>query len=563
MSRPTKTIQGKRCLEAIYLGVNAIYNVVKETYGPAGSNMLLPSAWNRGPRITNDGYMGVGCITPKNVHMRAAADIFREASTKTNEKVGDATTLTTILGGYLYNQIYKFISEQQSSVDVGNSINVMEIKKEILESAEKIKAEILKKAIKIETLEDLEKIAIISVEDEKLGKIIAKMAWEVGVDGFIDTVEGYKGEIETEIIKGMRFPAKIAAKGFLNNPDKYEMVAQDCPVLITNYVIDNTRQIKEALAVILKKNPKLIIIAPSFSSDVLEDLWKLCNKMTQAGAVYKSGIDIFPVKVPSLRTEQFEDLSIYCGANFINKDIGNKLENANLESVGFLEKLIVKDSEAKEDATAIGGESNKAFVEGRIKTLKGQLAETRQESFKKLLERRIASMASAVGVIKVGGSASAEVLYKKHKIEDAIYSCKAALRKGYIKGGGLCLREIADTLDEKDILYKTILEPYELIKTSGITKIGKDVIDPAEAIYYALEYATQVVANLITVESITQEIEEMNHGEGHMAIARQLREKNFMEKKKDGILTDNENEIWKDAKGGLTDDEFVFLNEDK
>ena len=39
------------------------------------------------------------------------------------------------------------------------------------------------------------------------------MGWEVGVDGFIDVIEGYKGKIETEVIKGMRFHAKVPGKG--------------------------------------------------------------------------------------------------------------------------------------------------------------------------------------------------------------------------------------------------------------------------------------------------------------------------------------------------------------
>ena len=33
--------------------------------------------------------------------------------------------------------------------------------------------------------------------------------------------------------------------------------------------------------------------------------------------------------VPSLRTEQLEDLAIYCGAVFIDKNKGGKLENIN------------------------------------------------------------------------------------------------------------------------------------------------------------------------------------------------------------------------------------------
>ena len=310
MSKPTITLTGRKALEVIYKGVNSVYEVVKKTFGPAGSNVLLFRAWNRGSRITNDGVTVSQCINPKDIHVRLAAETFKEASKKTNEKVGDGTTLTTILGGHLFNQVYANISEKQNEL-TGNKTSVVDIKKEILKATELVKLAILDKAKKIETLEDLEHIAMISVEDAELGKIIAKMAWDVGVDGFIDVVEGYKGNIETEVIKGMRFPAKVAAKTFVNNPNKYEMVVKDANVLITNYSLDNVMDFAKGFQEIGKITTKLIVIAPSFSENVLVNF-------VQAS---KQGYFIYPVKAPSLRTEQFEDLAVYCGANFINKAI--------------------------------------------------------------------------------------------------------------------------------------------------------------------------------------------------------------------------------------------------
>lgn len=577
--KPTITLQGDKAREVAYRAVNKIYNVVRSTFGPEGRNALLFRAWNRGSRITNDGVTVAECITPRDIHERLVAEVVKESAKKTNEKVGDGTTFTTIFVGHLFNKLYKLLSGQDGGIDVGNSSNigVISLKKEIIKSAKNVKELVRKEAKKVESLKDLEKIATVSVQDEELGKIVAKMAWEVGTDGFIDVVEGYKGEIETEIIKGFKFPAKVPGKAFVNNPSKFEMLAQDCPVLITNYALDNIKQIMYPLAEILKKNPKLIIIAPQFSESVLESFWKTMFAVNQQGQVSRRGVDIFPVKTPSLRTEQFEDLSIYCKAKFINKDKGQKVENMSIGDLGFLGKLIVKDSEAKEDAIATGGAGAEnsmgkldngteikgvSPVEERVQILKAQRDETKTDTFKKLLDRRIASMASAVGIIRVGGSTDAENLYQKLKIEDCVYACKAALKGGYVKGGGLCLKEISEKLEDNDILKETCLAPYEQIQSSvdGGLEIGEDIIDPADVIYYGIEHAVGIVSNLITLDSITAEIEDYGQHDGEYAIAKQIQEFVASDKINKGQLKESEAEAWKDAKGGLTDDEFISLD---
>ena len=350
--KPTKTILGAKAREAVLLGVNSIYNPVKLTLGPEGKNALLYRTMNRGNRITNDGHTVADCQEPKNIFVRMAAEAFKESCKRTNEKVGDGTTSTAVIGGKLFNDVYNLLSEGQTELLAKNSgkIGVITLKKKIIETAEKVKEEIKKSAKKIKTLKDLEKVAIVSVEDEELGRVVAKMAWECGIDGFIDVVEGYKGEIETEVIKGMRFSAKVPDKAFVTNPEKYEMIMADCPVLITNYAMDNVGYFDKAFREINeKKTSKLIIIAPKFSVNVLQNFYNAS----------KQGFFLFPVLTPSLRTEQFEDLAIYCGAKFIDKNKGMVLRNIPLDRLGFLEKLIVKDTELREDAVAVGGAGEK------------------------------------------------------------------------------------------------------------------------------------------------------------------------------------------------------------
>lgn len=526
MSRPTFTKLDADARKAIQRGVNAVAEPVRRTLGPAGKNVLIYRTFNRGPRITNDGVTASECVVPKDPFERLAAETFKEACKRTNERVGDGTTTTTVIAAKLLNETFHVLGENQTAFKSKSSsggANVMNIKRAILATAESVKKEITARAVKVETLEQLEHIASISVEDEELGKIIAKMAWEVGIDGFIDTVEGFKGEIETEIIKGMRFPAKIPAKTFINRPERFEMVIESSPVVVTNIPIDNAAQISEFTKDL--NTSKLVIIAPSFADSVLINIV----------ASIKSGFHLMPISVPSLRTEQLEDLAIYMGATFINSKEGMKMEGIRENDLGFIEKIIVKDAEAKEDAAATGGKGAElnevANTEGNpimsspiadhIEVLKGQLAETRQDTHKKMLERRIASMASAVGTIRVGGSTDAERLYRKLKIEDAVNASKSALRSGYVKGAGITLKEIAETLPEDDLMRVALMAPYEQImeNAEGVFDIDENVIDPAEVAFYAVEHASSVVANLATVGAMIPEIPDRDPADSSKEIA--------------------------------------------
>ena len=352
MGRTTKTLLGNKAREAILIGVNEIYSAIRRTLGPYGENGLIYRTFNRGSRITNDGFANAEVIEPKDPFVRMAAQAFKEGISRTNKKVGDGTTATGTIGGKLFNDVFLLLSEGSESLTAKKSskTDVMSLKRRIRATADLVKGEILKKAKKIETIEELERIAIISIENADLGKLVAKMAWDVGVDGFIDVTEGYKGEIETDVIKGMRFPAKVAHKAFVTHKERFEMVAEDCPVFITNYKLDNIAEFGNNFREINSKaTSKLIIIAPSFSENVLKAF----------AETFKGGFFLYPVATSSLRTEQFEDLATYCGAKFLDKDKGMKLRNLKSDYLGFLEKLIVKDNEVKEDAVATGGAGTK------------------------------------------------------------------------------------------------------------------------------------------------------------------------------------------------------------
>jgi chaperonin GroEL len=527
--KQTKVLIGEKARQAILNGVNLVYGAVKLTLGPKGGNALLFGTYGSSPRITNDGVTIAECIEPKDEFEKLVADSFKEACKRTNERAGDATTTTTVIGGVLINDI---LGKVETSLIGRQSDDVMKTRKVLMEDVKKVVESIKKQATKINSLEDLEKVAIISVEDEQIGKTIASIVYQVGIDGFVDVQEGFKGVIEHEVIEGMRFPAKVPHKAFVTNPERYEMVMQDVPVIVTNYALDNAAEVAGVINDILTKTQlrKIAILAPTFSDQVLIEFVK----------ANKNNVFVYPVKVPSLRTEQFEDVCAYFGAGFINKDKGRTLRSVTEADLGSVEKMVIKDNESREDAIAIGGKGSKSdLVKKRIEELKQSIDEAKlPNSHKLLIKRRIASLSSAVAIIKVGAISDAETRYLKLKIDDAVYACKGALEEGYVIGGGLCLKSIAEEMSGS-ILANALRAPYnQILENAGVDtmEIADDVIDNAKAVRLAVEHAVSVTAHLITTKIIVAEARDESPADGYNNIADQLAMKNKLFAKREGLL---------------------------
>ena len=548
----TDVLTGADARKKVRAGVNAVFNAVKLTLGPEGMNALLPRSFNRGPRLTNAGVTVSENVRPADEHERLAADFFKEGSKKTNELAGDGTTTTAVIAGFLINQIFDELQHEENpsasllTREGESKKGVRGIRKELKDLKDQVIAKIKERATKIESLEDLEKIAIISVgkEDEEVAKRIAGMVWQIGrdeegnfVDNHIDVVEGYKGEIETEVTLGMRFPAKVAHRAFVNKPERFEMVVEDTKVLITNHRLEDPHQIVALLNKL--QVPKVAIFAPHFSAGVLTSFLNSA----------KNGVFCFPVHSPALRTEQLEDLAAYTGATVIDKDKSTKLHLAGIEALGYADKITLKDTEAREDAILMGGGGvgTNEKVKARIEILKGQLAEAKNDMTRMQVEKRIANLQSAVGVIKVGASTNAELLYLKLKIEDGVFACKAALQEGYVKGGGLCLKEIADEMDE-NILTNTLKAPYNQIQSNagGYLEIGDEVIDPARVVRLEIEHGVSVASSIITTGISIPERRERTQSDGLEMVARAIAKGVYFDAKHRGLITENEDEAEKD-----------------
>lgn len=543
----TEVLTGAQARKKVRAGVNAVFDAVKLTLGPEGMNALLPRSFNRGPRLTNDGVTVSENIKPIDEHERLAADFFKEGSKKTNELVGDGTTTTAVIAGFLINQIFDELAYEENptasilSKEGSTKKGVRSIRKELKDIKDQVIAKIKERAIKIESLEELKKISVISVgkEDEEVAHRIAEMVWQVGrdadgnfVDNHIDVVEGYKGEIETEVTLGMRFPAKVAHRAFVNKPERFEMVCEDVKVLITNHRLEDPHQIIALLNRL--QVPKIAVFAPHFSGGVLTSFLNSA----------KNGVFCFPVHSPALRTEQLEDLAAYTGATVVDKDKSTKLHLVQPSVLGSADKITIKDVDSREDAILMGGnESTTEAVKARVAILKEQMKEAKNDMTRMQLEKRIANLQSAVGVIKVGASTNAELLYLKLKVEDGVFACKAALQEGYVKGAGMCLKDIADEMEE-NILTNTLKAPYEQIQRNagGFLEVADDVIDPARVVRLEIEHGVSVASSIITTGISIPERREYSQFDGLDKVAKAIAKGVYFEAKHKGMIQENEDE---------------------
>src|SRR3990167_10623106 len=123
----------------------------------------------------------------------------------------------------------------------------------------------------------------------------------------------------------MKFPAKVANRAFITNHARFEMIAEDVAVFITNFKLNNPFEVIDILDKI--KVPKIALFAPEFSLMTIKSLIETT----------KNGLFCYPIKTPALTTDELEDLATYTGATLIDKNKGRKLQNVNVEDLGFAE----------------------------------------------------------------------------------------------------------------------------------------------------------------------------------------------------------------------------------
>ncbi|MGH2661389.1 MAG: chaperonin GroEL [Actinomycetota bacterium] len=416
---------------ALERGMDQLANAVRITLGPKGRNVVLEKKWGA-PTITNDGVSIAKEIELEDPEEKIGAELVKEVAKKTDDVAGDGTTTATVLA-------HAMVKEGLRNVAAG--ANPMSLKRGIEQAVDSAVEAIKNQAKEIETKDEIAHVAAISAGDPEIGEQIAEAMDKVGKDGVITVEESQTFGMELELVEGMRFDKGYISAYFITDPERMETVLEDPYILLADSKISAVKDMLPVLEKVMQSGKPLVVIAEDLEGEALATL--VVNKVR---GTFKS----VAVKAPGFgdrRKAMLQDMAILTGGQVISEEVGLKLENVTLDMLGKARKIMV----TKDETTIVEGGGSEEEIKGRINQIKAEIEKTDSDYDREKLQERLAKLAGGVAVIKVGAATEVELKEKKHRIEDAVQTTKAAVEEGIVPGGGVALLTAQTALDKLDL----------------------------------------------------------------------------------------------------------------
>jgi len=528
---PKQLYFNEEARRALKRGVDAVADAVKTTLGPRGRNVAIDKKFGA-PTVTHDGVTVAKEIELKDPFENMGARLLVEVATKTNDIAGDGTTTATVLAQAIVTEGLKMVAA---------GANPMMIRRGLDRGAEALIAKLREMATPIRDRADIAHVASISAADREIGEIIAEVMEKVGKDGVI-TVEESKGiAFEKEYTEGMQFDRGYISAYFVTNSERMEAELESPYILITDKKISAIQEILPVLEKALTVTKNLVIISEDIDGEALATL--VVNKL-------RGTVNVLGVKAPGFgdrRKAMLQDIAILTGGTLISEEVGRKLDSATIEDLGRARR-IVSD---KDNTTIIEGNGNEKAIKARIEQIRTQIDSTTSDFDREKLQERLAKLAGGVAVLKVGGSTEPELKEKKHRVEDALSTARAAVEEGIVPGGGVALINAISALDNVKvehedetygirILRRALEEPmrilarnageegsviidavrriqaekkntnlgYNVMNGEFIDLVKEGIIDPVKVTRSAVQNAISIAALILTTEALIADLPE-------------------------------------------------------
>ena len=507
---------------ALQAGIDKLADTVKVTLGPKGRNVVLDKAWGA-PTITNDGVTIAREIELDDPYENMGAQLAKEVATKTNDVAGDGTTTATVLAQALVNEGMRLVAAgaAPSEVKKGIEVAVAAVERRLGENARDVEGQ------------QVAHVAAISAQSDEVGELLARAFDTVGTDGVITIEESSTTSTELEVTEGMQFDKGYLSPYMVTDAERQEAVLENPYILLNSGKISSVQEFLPLLEKVLQESKPLFIIAEDVDGEALSTL--VVNKI-------RGTLSAVAVKAPGFgdrRKAMMQDIAVLTGAQVVSPDLGMKLDQVGLEVLGTARRVTI----TKDSTTIVEGAGSADEVAARVSQIKAESEATDSEWDREKLQERLAKLAGGVGVIKVGAATEVELKERKHRIEDAVSSTRAALEEGIVAGGGTALINALSVLDEDSdvqalqgdaaaavgVVRKALVQPLRWIaqnagedgyvvaeKVKGMEAnhgfnaktgvygdlLADGVIDPVKVTRSALANATSIAALVLTTETL-------------------------------------------------------------
>lgn len=511
---------GDQAKESILRGATIAANAVGVTLGPRGSNVGIERQYGVWQFI-HDGVKVLSQVCGEgtfldNAWENAGAKALYKASKDANDIAGDGSTATAVLA-------HAILAEGHKLVMAGHNSRML--RRGILAATEAINAELTKLAKPIKTDLEKEHVAIISAQDEQIGKAVAAAIKIAGDEGVV-TVDELGSDLSIDFKEGMQFDRGFIHPIWVTDAQRMECVIEKPVILVTDYTISEVQQLETLLESVVgtAKKAQMLILAKDIIGNALVFLAQ--NKK-------ENGFSLVPVKAPGVGDEQEEylrDIATLVGARFISSKAGDILNEVEIADLGNADRVTV----GEKSTIIVKGQGAKEDLDARVANIKDQLKRSDIDQYhKEQLRERLSKLTNGIAIIHVGDDPE-----RKEQVLDAISATKAAIAEGVIPGGETGYLRAASnlspdalnelTLEEQygaEIVYTAIRAPFKLlvenagedsgailakvlesdqgynVMTRKLSNLVEDgVLDPVKVSKTALHHAAQVATSLLTTQ---------------------------------------------------------------
>ena len=524
-ARITEIISGDETKEAILEGVNLLYVPVASTLGASGRTVIIEDMHGN-PKPTKDGVTVAKAIVPLESTERMASEVIKQASLNTAEEAGDGTTTSTIIAKGLVVRGLESMSNK--------SVNYTDFNKGMNLAVADIFAALDKQSEKI-TLDNIENVANISANnDDELGSVIADAFKKAGEHGVVLMEKSQTNETYVSVTEGFELENGYKSEMFVNQAESNRCEYDNAFVLVSNVKIEKLKQIEPQVEVAITNNVPLVIVSE------IEDEILAMLAMNVVRKKIKCVV-IEPTHFGIRRRDILNDLAISTGAVLVDDQTGDNfdtLSKANEDGdlvyedfgLGAVDKITV------ERHKAVFFNEPDEDLKNHIDALVKQLKNEKNTSEKRFIEERIAKISSAVAIVNVGASSTAEQSEIADRVDDAIHATRAALAEGIVAGGGVALHNVkrsadklgvynAATMAGYDCVFDTIVDPLKVCLANGDIEYKKGdfrkknwgidvktgvkgnmfdmgIIDPVKVTKTALKNGVSAASTLLSTTSI-------------------------------------------------------------
>ena len=502
-------------------GVDALANAVKVTLGPKGRNVIIEKKFGA-PTVTKDGVTVAKEVELDDKIANVGAQMVKEVASKTSDVAGDGTTTATVLAQAIMNQGLR---------SVNSGANPMDLKRGIDKAVAQVVEELKSLSREVGGKDEIAQVGTISANsDEEIGNLIAEAMEKVGKDGVI-TVEEAKGtDTSLDTVEGMQFDRGYLSPYFVTDPDSMEVVLEDALVMIHDKKISAMKDLLPVLEKVAQTGAPLLLIAEDIDGEALATL--VVNKL-------RGTLRVAAVKAPGFgdrRKAMLGDIATLTGGTLLSEEMGYKLENATLDSLGRVQRVVI----TKDNTTLVDGAGTQDEITARIGQIRSQMENTTSDYDREKLQERLAKLSGGVAVLKIGAATEPEMKEKKARVEDALHATRAAVEEGIVPGGGVALVRALSALeafeveneDQKigvQIVRRALEEPLrQIVNNAGLegsvvvqkvkdgeadygfnarteeygNLLSMGVVDPTKVTRTALENAASVAGLLLTTQSV-------------------------------------------------------------